>query len=251
MKKLGDKRKPKVEARNYHAYVCTPAYDGKVDTDFAVSLAEAAFCSPLFQVKMTAGVMANGAFIDLARNRFVKMFLEEETDATHLFFIDSDLKFPPNAFIGLIRAGLPICAGVYRRRQDEEDYPVKYAEHPEMGGLWIEEINDLPWLMCSRVPTGFLCIERSVVEEMAAEAKQIKVQGIDGTIPQLFYTDTLEDGRFIGEDFAFCDDYVKKYNEPIPVFTNIDFVHGGYPCNLEDFLQKKIAEEDAGDTSAA
>lgn len=252
MSKLGDKRKKKevVDTNEvWHPFIATPAYDGKVDVDYALSLAEAAFCAPLYSVQVTINCVANGAFIDLARNQFVKRFLEKEKDCTHLFFIDGDLKFPANAFIGLVRAGLPICAGVYRRRQPDEDYPMKYAEHKD-GGLWVED----DWIMADRVPTGFLCIRRDIVEEMAAEADTYKVQsgGEYVEVPRLFYTSVLEDGRFIGEDFAFCDDYVKKYGKPIHVWPNVDFVHGGYEGNLSDYLERKIeAEELENNTSAA
>ena len=244
-RRLGQKR---VTPDKWHAYVATPAYDGKVDCDYSQSLAEASFCSPLYSVQLTAGVMGNGAFIDLARNVFVKMFLEDYKDASHLFFIDSDLKFPANAFIGLIRSGLPICAGVYRRRQEPEDYPARWTPHPEQGGLWVED----DWLMCDRVPTGFLCISRKVIEEMAADAQQLNLHGHKGTVPRLFYTYIDEDNRFVGEDFAFCDDYRKKYGQPIPVWPDIDFVHGGYKCNFGKWLQQKINEEESqNQTSAA
>lgn len=239
-KRIGDKRKAAaVTPDKWDVLVCTPAYDGKVDTGYSQSLAEAAFCSPLYMVKMNASVMGNGAFIDLARNIFVKMFLEKFPDATHLFFIDADLQFPPNAFIGLVRSGLPICAGVYRRRQEPEDYPCKFSEHPEKGGLWVED----DWVMMDRVPTGFLCISRKVLEEMAADARQLKIKDQDGPVPELFYTKIDDEGRFVGEDFCFCDDYVAKYGKPIPVWTNIDFVHGGHAGNLADFLHKKVESE--------
>jgi hypothetical protein len=247
-RKLGQKKTVAVE--DYNVYVATPAYDGKVDVDYAISMAEAAYCAPLFGVKVSASMMGNGAFIDLARNIFVKKFLEEETDCTHIFFIDSDLKFPANAFIGLIRSGQPICAGVYQRRQKLVNFPVKYAPHPELGGMWIEtDSMDIPWIMAERVPTGFLCIRRDIIEEMAAEANQLVIHGQEGTIPELFYTFIDQENRFVGEDFAFSDDYCKKYNAKIPVFANIDFVHGGYECNLSNHLEEKIAEEES--TSAA
>lgn len=244
MKKLGRKK----ESDNYDVLVCTPAYNGRVDCDYSQSLAETAFCSPLFQVKMNASVMGNGAFIDLARNIFVKIFLEEFPEATHLFFIDSDLKWPPNAFIGLVKAGLPICAGVYRRRQEPEDYPAKWAEHPEMGGLWVED----GWVLHNRVPTGFLCIRRDVLEEMAKDAVQLNIHGQEGPVPRLFYTKVNEENRFVGEDFCFCDDYVKKYGKPIHVWPDIDFSHGGYDCNYQEYLVKQIeAAEADNDKSAA
>lgn len=240
-RKLG---KRKVKPDRWDVFIATPAYDGKVDTDYCQALAEASFMAPLYQIQVNQSVMGNGAFIDLARNIFVKIFLEKFPDATHLFFIDSDLKFPPQAFIGLARAGKDICAGVYRRRQEPEDYPVQFAEHPEMGGLWVDDDDNGAWIMANRVPTGFLCISRKVIEEMAEDAVKLDIHGQDGPVPQLFYTRVDEDGKFIGEDYCFCDDYVKKYGKPIPVWGNIDFVHGGYKGNLLEFLDKQITEEE-------
>jgi hypothetical protein len=234
-RKLGDRKR--VSPNRWHAYIATPAYDGKVDTDYAQSLAESSFCAPLYLVQVSHGVTSNGAFIELARNIFVKLFLEEQKEATHLFFIDSDLKFPPNAFVGLVRSGHPVCAGVYRRRQEPEDYPAQWAPHPTMGGLWVED----DWIMHNRVPTGFLCISRQVLEEMAADAKKMHIPD-KGEVPWLFYTKTVGD-RFIGEDYAFCDDYVKKYGKPIPVWPDIDFVHGGYKGNYLDFIKRQVEDK--------
>jgi hypothetical protein len=225
-----------------HAFIATPAYDGKVECNYSQSLAEAAFCCPLYGVRLTASVMGNGAFIELARNIFVKRFLEEITDATHLFFIDADLKFPPNAFIGLLEANLPICAGGYRRRQEPEDYPLVFADHPVGGGLWFDE-ND--WLMCKRVATGFLCIRRDVLTEMAAEAPQISIPDQKGPVPWVFHTKFDDEGRFVGEDYAFCDDYIQKYGKMIPVWPNLDFVHGGHKGNLSEYIERKVQESKA------
>lgn len=239
--------KHKVEkAKPIHAYVCTPAYDGKVECNYSQSLAEAAFCCPLYSIRLTAGVMGNGAFIELARNIFVKRFLEEFTDCTHLFFIDSDLKFSPNAFIGLLQSGHPICAGVYRRRQEPEDYPFVAADNPDGGGLWF--VDD--WLQCNRVPTGFLCISREVLEEMAADAPKIEIFG-QGKVPWLFHTKFTDgyvpkDGdKFIGEDYGFSDDYVARYKKPIPVWTNFEFIHSGYRGNFFEWLTSEVEKQKA------
>jgi hypothetical protein len=232
-----------------HAYICTPAYDGKVDCDYSQSLAEAAFCAPLYEIKITAAVMGNGAFIELARNIFVKKFLEEFTDTSHLFFIDADLKFEARAFIGLMQANLPICAGVYRRRQEPETYPFNGAENPNGGGLWF--IDD--WLQCLRVPTGFLCISRKVLTEMAADAPQVEIFQQNGPVPWVFHTKLTDEPipKFVGEDYAFCDDYVAKYKAKIPVWTNFDFRHGGYDCNMFKFLTKEVDKSKEQNTSSA
>ena len=244
---MSDERKLGEKQAKVHVYVATPAYDGKVEVNYCQSLAEAAFCCPLYQVYFSAAVMGNGIFIDLARNMFVKWFLEDKDAAgyTHLFFIDSDLKFEPRAFIGLARSGLPICAGAYRKRQEIEEYPVGLWKHEELGGLWVED----GWVQAKRVPTGFLCISRKVLEEMAADAPQLNIDGQNGPVPRLFYTKINEKNQFVGEDFCFCDDYVAKYNKPIPVWPNIDFTHGKYKGNFHEFLERKITEGEDGGTS--
>jgi hypothetical protein len=260
-------KQPK-DIKPLHVYVCTPAYNGQVDSDFTQSLAETAFCCPMYNIQITAGIIGNVGFIELARNMFVKKFLEEQPDCTHLFFIDGDLQFESRAFIGLVRSGLPICAGLYRRRQAHEDYPLMAAENPDGGGLWF--VDD--WLQCKRVPTGFLCISRKVLEEMAAEAPCMEVADQPGGVPWLFdlKKEEVKQGerpiaktygeaqsliksgadpqgvfRLIGEDYTFCDKYVEKYGENIPVWSNFVFSHHGFKGNFFDYLTREKDKLDA------
>ena len=236
-KRLGDSQKKITDTQRallgVRPYVATPAYDGKVDTDYAMSLADSCMLAASLGVPVTAAVMGNGAFIDIARNTFVRMFLE--TDCTHLFFIDADLKWEPRAFIGLLASGMPGVAGMYRRRQEPEEYPVKYVES-DGGG--IQPVKG-GWVPCERVPTGFLCIERSIIEEMAEDATRWKLHNQPDT-PALFYTQITDDGRYMGEDFSWCDDYVDRYGEYIHVWPDFDFVHGGYKCNWHNFMNGQV-----------
>ena len=280
MKRLGERHHPKP----IHAFVATPAYDGRVYTDYALSLAQSCQIATAEGIMVTCGLMANGAFIDLARNDFVTRFLAKE-NATHLFFIDADLKWESSAFIALLKADLPICAGAYRRRQEKEDYPVRYYAAPD-GGIMVEG----GWIMANRVPAGFLCIRRDVIEKMVANCCNrgygqqrriadglrelrgsltevddlskleraikfvsnapatgglIKVVD-DAEMAQLFYTKVNDEDRFMGEDFMFCDDYVAQFGKPIPVWPDLNFVHGGYACNYHQFLERLCEAEDAG-----
>lgn len=243
------REKPVKNIPTPHVFIATPAYDGKVESDYAQSLAETSFCCPLYGIRVTMMVTGNGAFIDLARNIFVKRFLEQEEfiECTHLFFIDADLKFEARAFMGLVMSGQPICAGVYPRRQEPMDYPFVPTEHPDGGGLWF--VDD--WLQCDRVPTGFLCISRQVLKEMAEDAPKIVIHGQNGPVPWVFHTKFDEQGRFVGEDFSFCDDYRAKYGKSIPVWSNFDFTHGRvYKGNLFNFLTEKKKEHDALSSAA-
>jgi hypothetical protein len=230
-------------------FVATPAYDGRVLTDYAISLAETCLVGPFNDCFVQASVMGNGAFIDVARDHFVRMFLE--SNCTHLFFIDADLRWEPKAFLTLALSGKPICAGAYPKRQDPEEYPVKYAPNPD-GTIQCDKDG---CVLAERVPGGFLCIRRDVIERMVAEGEMLMV-GTDPECPLLFYEKFEQAGpkkkRLIGEDFAFCDDYCRIFGEPIPVFQDIDFIHGGrFKGNFHQFLLKKSAEQDAMETSTA
>ena len=230
-----------IEDSGIHAFVATPAYNGKVDTDYAIALAESCQMATMHGIRVTAVVISNSCFIDLCRNTLVAMFLK--TDCTHLFFIDSDLRWEPRALVGLLKSGRPVCAGAYRKREEPESYPLTWIE--EDGGVRL----DGGWLKCSRVATGFLCIERRVIEEMAASSRLITQASPDFPhVPRLFYTDVLEDGRFIGEDYAWCDDYLAKYGDPIYLWPDFDMVHGGYACNfhkyMNDIAEKLMQEEE-------
>ena len=154
-----DKPKSDQHLFDIRVFVATPAYDGRVLTDYAISIAESFLVAPVNGIYATATVMGNGAFIEIARNHFVRMFLE--SDATHLFFIDADLRWEARAFVELARADKPICAGAYRKRQDPEEYPIRYVSNPD-GTIMIRD----GWIMADRVATGFLCIRRDVIQRM-------------------------------------------------------------------------------------
>lgn len=243
------KHKQKAKAsKPVHIYIATPAYDGKVQTDFAMSLAETCQLATYMGIRVTVCIMRNNIFIDHARNHFARLFLE--TDATHLFFIDSDLKFEPRGVVGLATAGQPIVAGVYPKRQDgEPEYPARFAINPETDGIWTEG----DWVLCSRVPTGFLCIERSVVEALYNDAPEYH-NANESPVRRLFYTYINDKQTLVGEDFAFCEQYAEKFKKLIPVYPDLDFTHGErWSGNFHQYLnhltELEKAEEAA--TSAA
>lgn len=239
-----------VQKAPIRVFVATPAYDGKVHTDYAQALADTCITATMMGIQMKVCTMRNGAFIDMARNICARLFLE--TDCTHLLFIDSDLKWEPYAFAKLVTSGKPVCAGAYRKRQDKEEYPVRTANREGDGCLDIRDIdeNGVGWIMCDRVATGFLCIERSVIEKMVSKATLIKDSKPDEpSNPKLFYTYINEDNRFVGEDFAFCDDYRKQFGEKIWAWPDLNFTHDRWEGNWHKFLLSEMDKIERGEKS--
>lgn len=271
------KQEKQVDKAKYRVMIATPSYDGYFQMDYVISMAETCHTAPLFGIHATATMLKNGAFIDLARNRLVRMFLDD--DYTHLFFIDGDLRWSAGVFVGLVRSGLPICAAVYPKRQEPEEYPARWAKDPKTGGVWVssdgsmdpEKIADSGWIMCERVPTGFLCISREVILDMMARSPKQKMQNAPEQ-PLLFAATHFVRGPqneflpvdlingtfgpddpvdFIGEDFYFSDRYHALTGNYIPVWPDADFTHGErWSGNWHRFLiregEKNVALEAAG-----
>jgi hypothetical protein len=218
-----------------HAYVCTPAYNGQVNSEYSQSLAQTALLCAEHQVRLTPDIIKNVYFLEVARNMFVKRFLQEHADATHLFFIDGDLQFEPSAFFTLLKSGLPICGAEYRRREPMESYQVRPALND--GKLCF----DGRWLQCTRVASGFLCISRSVLEEMAADAP-IVTRSPGERVPLLFELKYEDSAGFekvaVPEDWTFCDKYVARYRRDIPVWTDCTFSHDGFAGNFNDYIHR-------------
>jgi hypothetical protein len=104
------------------------------------------------------------------------------------------------------------------------------------------------WIKVDRAPTGFLCIRRHVIEKMVERAKKIRVQYGDNQwheVPQLFYTFINDDGKFVGEDFAWSRDYVDQFKEAIYCWPDFDFKHGGFEGNFHTWLNQMIEKEEA------
>ena len=208
-------------------FIATPLYN-QVTAEYAQSLLMAGLDCKERGIELVINIIRNSCFVDIARSVLVKQFLE--TDCTHLFFIDSDIGYEAHAIAGLVQAEVPFCAGVYPKRKEDAKFVAQVHEPQQMRG---------PWLRVDRTATGFMCLERRVLEEMSKRVHRCKIAG-HGDVPMVFRTSTQ--GTFVGEDYCFCDDYLKLYEEgvfeqPIWVYPDITFNHDGYVGNLHESLQ--------------
>jgi len=214
-------------------FIATP-YRSSVTAEYAQSLFYAGrFCQER-GIEVVPNIIRNSCFVDIARSVLVKLFLE--SDCTHLLFIDADIGYESNAIAGLVEAGVPFCAGVYRRREQEEHFCAQAHEPQEFRG---------PWMRVDRVATGFMCLERRVLEEMSKDVPRCNVSR-RGNVPMVFRTHM--EGTFIGEDYCFCDDYNKLYedgvfDQPIWVYPDITFNHDGFVGNLYESLEAEDVRE--------
>ena len=130
-------------------------------------------------------------------------------------------------------ANHPIGVGVYPKRDIDELLFNAIVHEPQ-------ELKN-GWLRLDRAATGFMCIRRDVLEIMSARAPVCDLnQG--GLTPMVFHV--RHDKTFVGEDYAFCDDYNALleegvFDEPIWAYPDINFDHDGVLGNLHKRLIEK------------
>jgi hypothetical protein len=157
-----------------------------------------------------------------ARNRLVADFLE--SDCTHLLFIDSDITFDPDALLQMMAANLSVVGGVYPKKQIR--WQAAFSHVKASNGTGTPEttaesalsyvVNSLPnrrgkmvrdCLEVAYVGTGFLLIQRRVIESMVSRYKKLSyaddfADGPKRRIPALFDYKIVND-RYLSEDYYF------------------------------------------------
>lgn len=138
-----------------------------------------------------------GALVDRARNHLVQKMLEHPMEATHLFFLDADIVPPPDALERLLRAGVPIISGIYRRRLPPHE-PMAFKKDSRGHLRPISMKGSQTPMKGTKSPQspevdivggGCLLIQRKVFEKIG---------------PPWFTSEWREEGH-LSEDFSFCE----------------------------------------------
>ena len=177
-------------------------------------------------VDCTFSFMFNESLITRARNALTHGFLN--SNATHLMFIDADIRFIPRQFFAMLDADKDIICGIYPKKEinwDTVKAAVERGEQPEnlkryTGSLVVNLVNNAGEV---KVPinepveiwnggTGFMLIKREVFEGLADKvpAYTNNVMDLGGglkddRIREYFATSIDPDSNvLLSEDYHFC-----------------------------------------------
>lgn len=168
-----------------------------------------------------------------ARNICVAQFLKSECD--EFFSLDSDVACGAGLFTRMLTHRVDIVAGVYRKKCDNEEYPVRWR-----GEKRIVDVRT-GLLAAEGVPFGFIRISRNMMQflvETYADDWFYSPLLPDVKIPALFSTQ-LEGHEFWGEDFYFCK-RLRATKHMIWVDPELPLTHMGdkaYPGHLGRYLR--------------
>jgi hypothetical protein len=152
-----------------------------------------------------------------------------DTRWTHLFWIDADIGFEPDAALRLLLAGRDVVAGVYPLKEDgwpagglrealpagstRADFEARHARFPANAYVGARTVDADGFVEVLDAPTGFMLIARSVFERLAEARPDLRYtpepsrDAAAQAWPHYRFFDLLAEpgnGRYLSEDYAFC-----------------------------------------------
>lgn len=201
-----------------HLMIAIPEYDGstKAANNFGMYGAIMELLCAGIVPEPVQGL--NCCYLDLVRNDLVRQFLESKAD--RLLFVDADVGFPGDAVLKVANTCKPVVAGVYPKKTEDAEWPVQFAQS------YLKADPETGLVEAFRVATGFLCIHRRVFEALAQKPHVPWFIDDRNIGMHAFFQTSYQDGRFLGEDFFFCDLW-RSVGGKIWIHPDIDFMHVG------------------------
>jgi hypothetical protein len=231
-------------------FIATPMYGGQCYGTYVQSLLQFQGLAVQLGWKTMISMMFNESLIERARNALAHNFMK--SDATHLFFIDSDIRFDPAAVQRMFEVDKDIICGIYPKK--EINWPIvrnaiaagvpdnELAHHT---GSFV--INLVDYQGTTTVPmsdplevwqggTGFMIIKRQVLEKMNEVVPAYRNDVVDlsgnmghGEEIRQYFTCSIEPetGRLLSEDYHFCYTWRKKCGGKIYAAPWMNLSHHG------------------------
>lgn len=245
--------------KSFYPLVATPCYGGSLFYTYVVSLIRLIGAAQSAGMPVEFHFRAGDSLVTRARNDCVAQFLAEPA-YTHLFWIDGDIGFSPEAAFRLLLSGHDVAAGVYPLKRIEwptagvpggttrKSFEERYARYPVNGGETKGPeihfaIDPDGFMKVSDAPTGFMVIKRSVFDLLIEKYPDYKYvpDWPEGSVPSggvhYRFFDTMidpETRRLLSEDYAFCR-LLQNLGQDIYVDANSNLTHMGQHMYTGDF----------------
>jgi len=205
-------------------HIATPMYGGQCFGSYTDSILKLLLECQKLGVELSWEFMYNESLIPRARDNCVHSFLK--SDATHLMFIDADIKFEPQHVVKMLLADKDVLCGVYPKKAINWA-KVKFAIESGLTEQRQLERNSVDWVattetegelhdkMNAATPeeiiyggTGFMMIKREVFEKLKPEVITYKNNTIhlDEKTHGFFQLCVDPDTNvLLSEDYFFCN----------------------------------------------
>lgn len=195
--------------RQQHVQICIPCYGGQVFECVMVSMLKFTILANRIGMNFSLDTMVNESLITRGRNNLVAKVMQN-SNSTHLFFIDADIGFEPEHIFQLLLHDKEVVGGFYPKKSLPIDYVVNVSpDHVDANGNIGINNNLIP---LTRLGTGFMMVKKSAIQKMFDAYPETKYTGNIGLSQDLnpfmyalFDTMITKDGEYCSEDWTFCD----------------------------------------------
>lgn len=211
--------------KNPHIFIATPMYGGNCSGLYVSSLIELQIAFATHGISFSMEFLFNESLITRARNLLAYNFLNSQ--ASHLFFIDSDIKFSANDVISMIKADKDVICGIYPKKEINwsvvKNAVIKNVPEDQLkfhtGGLAVNlidhaqsmEINVNEPIEILHGCTGFMMIKRNVFEKLSDHVPSYRPNlNYKHGSPDIFHKDFFSlsldptNQLYLSEDYHFC-----------------------------------------------
>jgi hypothetical protein len=209
-----------------HIFIATPMYGGMCSGFYTQSTLLLQRELGIQNITCTFSFMFNESLITRARNALANQFLK--SDATHLMFIDADIRYKPDQVPAMIEADRDIICGIYPKKEINwqlvrqaiaNGVPDDQLRH-HTGSFVVNLVgyqNEVTVPVNEPVEiwnggTGFMLIKREVFEQLADKVPSYTNNVVDLSRQMQeepikeFFTTSIEEGTnvLLSEDYHFC-----------------------------------------------
>ena len=256
--------------KDIRPYIATPNYGGVLCTTYVRSLLGLVNLVYSHGFSMQTRFLDGDSLITRARNRMVAEFMADPR-WTHLFWIDADIGFEPEAALRLLLSGRDVVAGVYPHKIDawpargldealpagstRADFEARYASFPANLLAHGAQVDGDGFMEVLDAPSGFMLIARRVFDKMAAALPELRYtpdtaghplvregQGEQSLLPHYRFFDVLAEpgnGRYLTEDYAFCRRW-QSIGGKVHVDARSRLTHQGHKTYTGDFARALV-----------
>lgn len=174
----------------------TAAYGGQFDERYVKSIIYTVPTLIEHGVFFWTITVPDESMVQRARNSIIWSFINE-TQATHLLFVDADMGWRPQDVLRLLSHDYDVVGGAGPRKSDNPSFCFRPLQNGavdlETGCIEVETVG-----------TGFMMISRRCVERIIAERPELGFKHTDGNRHHALFQPGIQGDDYWSEDYAFC-----------------------------------------------
>jgi len=261
-------------------FILTPCYGSMCHVNYMCALIKTIDVFRLYNFPLHIEFCKNDSLVSRARNNLIAKAMNDP-ETTHIMFIDSDITWDPMDIFKLILSEKSLVGGIYPMKHyfwdklvpkpGDESTPVEKMINIKNENMYLSNIisdanmiqhNLLKYNMnyvsntvqihknlleARHIATGFMMIERSLIEKMMVEYSSTKyvddvcfLNEEENKYAYALFDCGIEEGHYFSEDWLFCHRW-SKLGGKIYVEVSISLVHSGMEDYRGSFISSIIS----------